>query len=166
MRKRSGKVFAALLAVLVISACMAASVGAYFSDYETALGEVTLHLSGQTEIEETVADGEKTISIKNTGEASVVTRVAIYGPESMEITFDKAGDWKQSGEFYYYTKVLAPGESTSSIHAKIELTAEEAEQAGDSIDVVVAHESALAVYDENNTVKTPDGWDLPTITVE
>ena len=166
MRKTSGKLFAALLAVLVLSASLAAGVGAYFSDYETALGEVTLHLSGQTEIKESVADGKKTVSIVNSGESAVVVRAAIYGPDIMEISFQNEDDWDTTqADYYYYTKVLAPGEETSEIYATVNITDPTDEEKaalatlGDQFEVIVVHESAPAVYDENNVVLKPSYYD-------
>ena len=172
MRKISGKICAALLAVLVISASFAASVGAYFSDYETAMGDVTLHLSGQTQIEEEAVENEKKISIKNTGDSVVVVRVAAYGPGKLDYEYDDK-DWVQeeSGEYFYYRKVLAPGESTSTLTASITLTQEEKDMIGDQFDVVVVQESATAAYEQNtdgkNQVIAPDGWTgFPTIVVD
>ena len=166
MRMRKGTIAALLTAALALSAVFAMGVGAYFSDYEIAHGDVILQLGDQTEINEEVYEGNKTISIKNTGEATSVVRVAVFGGELMTVT--AASDWEQHGDYYYYKKVLAPGESTSQIKAELkDLTKEQVEALGDDFDVVVTHESALAVYDENNKVIKPDAWDyLPDITVE
>jgi len=164
MRKISGKICAALLSALLLSATIAAAAGAYFSDYETALGEVTLNLSGQTRIDEEVNEGEKTISITNTGDATVVVRLAVYGPGKMTVEFDDA-DWEKNGDYYYYKKVLAPNETTSSaVTATMELTDEEKEMIGDSFDIVVVHESATAVYEfdeakQKNKVMVPVTYD-------
>ena len=182
MRKRSGKICAALLAVLVLSASLAAGAGAYFSDYETALGEVPVYLSGRTEVKESVADGKKTISIINTGNSTVVVRAQVYGPDIMQVSFEKDSDWdKTQADYYYYKSVLAPGESTSEIYAEVNIKnpteQEEAALAtlGDQFEIVVVQESAPAVYDENNVVMKPvfyvDGvektWDyIPVITLE
>ena len=182
MRKISGKVFAALLAVLVLSASLAAGVGAYFSDYETALGEVTLFLSGQTEVKESVADGKKTISIVNTGDSTVVVRAMVYGPDMMTVTFEDDDDWDQTqSDYYYYKSVLAPGEETSEIYAEVNIKDPTDEEKaalavlGDQFEIIVVQESAPAVYDENNVVMKPkyfvDGvektWDyIPEIKAE
>lgn len=172
MRKVSGKIFATLLAVLALTASIAAGVGAYFSDYETALGDVELHLNGQTEIEEKIVENGKVISVANTGNSEVVVRVAVYGPDDIEITFAQTDDWLISNDgYYYYKKVLAPGESTSDITALLKLTEDEAAVIGNQFDVVVVHESALAVYEFNeatneNKVVAPENWDLPEISVK
>lgn len=172
MRFRHRKLAAVLIAVIALSAVFAMGTWAYFSDYEIAHGEVTLDLSWKTEIEEKVYDGNKDISIKNTGATSVVVRVAIFTDELMTIT--APDDWEEYKDenhdypYYYYTKVLAPGESTSTIKAELkDLTEEQKASIGDTFDVVVAHESALAVCDEDQKVIKPEGWDyLPNITLE
>ena len=188
MRKRSGKICATLLAVLLLAASLAAGAGAYFSDYETALGEIPVYLSGQTEVKESVADGKKTISIINTGNSTVVVRAAVYGPDIMQVRFEKDSDWDKTqfdetskSGYYYYKSVLAPGEATSEIYAEVNIKnpteQEEAALAtlGDQFEIIVVQESAPAVYDENNVVMKPvfyvDGvektWDyIPVITLE
>ncbi len=166
MRVRHGKILTVLIAVIALSALFAMGAVAYFSDYELGIGDVTLNLAGQTEISEEVYEGNKTISIKNTGDATVVVRAAVYGGDLMTVT--ASGDWTQNGDYYYYTKVLAPGESTSTIKAEMkDLTKEQVEAMGETFDVAVVHESALAVYDDNNKVVKPDAWDyIPDITVD
>lgn len=172
MRKVSGKIFATLFAVLALTASLAAGVGAYFSDYETALGDVELHLNGKTEIEEKLIENGKVISVANTGNSEVVVRVAVYGPDDIEITLAKEDDWFKSNDgYYYYKKVLAPGESISDITALLKLTEDEAAVIGNQFDVVVVHESALAVYEfdeetDQNKVIAPENWDLPEISVK
>lgn len=172
MRKVSGKVFATLLAVLALTVSLAAGVGAYFSDYETALGDVELHLNGRTEIEERLVENGKVISLANTGDSEVVARVAIYGPDDIQITFAQPDDWFISNDgYYYYKKVLAPGKSTSNITALLKLTEDEAAVIGNKFDIVVVHESALAVYEfdeatDQNKVVAPEDWDLPEISIK
>jgi predicted ribosomally synthesized peptide with SipW-like signal peptide len=153
-----------ILLVVAMMLVLSLTVGltlAYFSDYEAAKGGASIALGGQTEIEENVTDKEKVVQINNIGETNVVVRVAIYMPEALEkvensITFENASDWVKDGGFYYYTKVLAPGESTSKITAKT--TVPDDVQLGDNFDVVVVHESDQALYDESNKVVLPDGW--------
>jgi predicted ribosomally synthesized peptide with SipW-like signal peptide len=142
-----------ILLVVAMMLVLSLTVGltlAYFSDYEAAKGGASIALGGQTEIEENVTDKEKVVQINNIGETNVVVRVAIYMPEALEkvensITFENASDWVKDGGFYYYTKVLEPKKSTSTITAKT--TVPDDVQLGDSFDVVVVHESDQALYD-------------------
>ena len=157
-----------IIAVLAVILALSASSGvalAYFSDYEPALGERTLLLNDETQIEEEVTDTEKTIKIVNTGKSAVVVRVAIYGPEGMKVEADS--HWKKSGDYYYYDQVLAPGESTTSIKASIADIPVTADM--EEFEIIVNHESAIATYqyiDGKNVVQNPPGWNLPTIVSE
>lgn len=158
--------------IIVLTLCAAilvvlASVGgalAYFSDYDHAIGQATLHMNGETRIDEGSSDSEKNIVIENTGDAAVVVRVAVYGPDQMQIP-DSVTGWEKQGDFYYYQDILQPGEKTAdAINASIELTDREKAEFGDSFSISVVHESALVVFDDNGQVQKPSGWDyIPTI---
>ena len=161
MKKISIKSLITLLAAVLV---VTASIGigfAYFSDYDMGRGIATLHLSGTTTIDEGNSDTEKQIVITNTGDkASVVVRCGVFGPDKMELNVPDT--WKAGGDgFYYYTSVLAPGESTSGvITAKIpDLTEKEIQELGDTLNITVVHESAAVVYNEDDTVSLPDNWD-------
>ena len=153
-----------LIAVLACLLTLLVSTGitlAYFTDYETALGEVTIQLNGETQIDEDVTDTQKVVKIVNTGEAGVLVRVAIYGPDGMKITAEDE-HWKKHGDFYYYDQILAPKESTGSLTADISDIPVTADMS--QFDIIVNHESALVSYDENNNVNKPEGWDyVPAI---
>ena len=164
---KSGKL-KLIIAVLAVILALSASSGvalAYFSDYEPALGEKTLTLGDETQIEEEVTDTEKTVKIVNTGDTAVVVRVVIYGPDGMKITADS--HWKKNGDYYYYDQVLAPGESTTTIKASVADIPASADMS--AFEIIVNHESAIATYknvDGKNVVQSPAGWDLPTIVAD
>ncbi len=157
-----------LITALSLILCLTVSIGlavAYFTDYEAAKGGAVLHLSGQTEIVETVNDTGKTISISNTGESDMVVRVMVIG-DSKKVTKITTGEnWSgpDNDGWYYYTKVLKKngedGSSTSDINATI--TLDEKDDIRD-FDVIVVHESERVVYD-GNTVVIPDGWNVSSI---
>ena len=161
-----------LIAVLLVLGASVGLTAAYFSDYEDQLGVAKLNLSGETVIEEDVTDTEKTIKIKNTGtpgeSASVVVRIQIFGPDGMTIPEGSIGaGWVKGGDYYYYNKVLAPGEETTSITASVKDLPVDVDLS--EFDIIVVQESATAVYDENNVVKCPSGWssgDFPQIKAE
>ena len=164
MKKLRNKKFALICAVVLTLMVSSGVTLAYFSDYETALGEAKINLSDRTEIHEEVTDKEKKISIKNTGTedfADVVVRVAIYGPDEMKVTL---GDgWTENGGYYYYNKVLKPGEESSQITANIEDIPKTIDLS--ELEIIVVHESAPVVYDNQGKVKQPDGWGyIPDIT--
>ena len=158
-----------LIAALLVVGASIGLTAAYFSDYEDQLGVAKLNLSGETTIEEEVTDTEKTIVIKNTGvegqSANVVVRIQIFGPDGMTIPEGSIGSgWVKGGDYYYYNKVLAPGEETTSITASVKDLPVDVDLS--DFDIIVVQESATAVYDENNVVKCPAGWsagDFPKI---
>ena len=148
-----------ILAVFAIVLCLSVSIGAaiaYFSDYEEASGGATLNLGGETQITEGSDAANKHIVITNTGDTNMIVRLAIFDNKYMTVTLDESY-WKKVGEFYYYQKVLEPGEETSPVDAdlKIEWKGKEPDY---SFDVTVVHESAQEVYN-GKTLVVPAGWD-------
>ena len=164
MKKLRNKKFALICAVVLTLMVSSGVTLAYFSDYETALGEAKINLSDRTEIHEEVTDKEKKISIKNTGTeefADVVVRVAIYGPDEMKVTL---GDgWTENGGYYYYDQILKPGDESSQITANIEDIPKTIDLS--ELEIIVVHESAPVTYDSQGNVQKPEGWDyIPSIT--
>jgi len=71
---------------------------------------------------------------------------------------------KDGDDWYYYDKMLKPGESTSEIVVKIDKDA--ATSDGHDFDIVVVHESERVSYDgtADNKVSKPEGWtNMPAI---
>ena len=133
---------------------------AYFSDYDRATGEKQLVLTGQTEIEENPRDDSKDITITNvsTNDVDMVVRVRVVGP--VTINFNPGAGWEQNGDWWYYNKILAKGDSTSNLHAGWDIPKDSVIE---NFDVVVLHESAVVTY-ENGSVARPAGWDyIPAI---
>ena len=88
----------------------------------------------------------------------MVVRVRVIGP--VTINFNPGAGWEQNGDWWYYNKVLAKGESTSNLFAGWKIP-EDSDL--ENFDVVVVHESAIATYDGNKVAK-PEGWDyIPVI---
>jgi len=152
-----------IIMIIAIALCLSVSGGltlAYFSDYEEASGGATLNLGGGTELTEGSDKANKNIVIENVGEANMIVRLAIFGEDQYMTISHKNGDesaWKKIGDFYYYKKVLRPGEKTPQIDAnlKVEWKGEEPDY---NFEVTVVHESAPAVYN-GETLATPSGWD-------
>ena len=160
MRTLGRKQITLIIAVAMVLFVSVSATLAYFSDYDTAQGEKTLVLSGQTTIEETPKDNFKDIKITNVSKYDVdmVVRVRVIGP--VKIDFNPGAGWEQNGDWWYYNKVLAKDESTSNLHAEWKIP-ENSDL--ENFDVVVVHESAIATYDGNKVAK-PEGWDyIPVI---
>ncbi len=150
-----------LLTVIIAAIlCMTVSVGiavAYFTDYESARGGAVLKLTGQTEIQEEVKDNQKIVKIENVGETDMIVRVMVYGDERY-LEVPEAKNWKKGEDgAYYYSSILKPGESTDP-----ELLANIKEhEPGDesTFDVIVVHEANRVIYDEDQKLEVPAGWD-------
>ena len=146
--------------VIVVAAAMVlfASIGAalaYFSDYDKAAGDKQISLYGETRINENPSDDSKTISIENVSKdnVSMIVRAKVIGP--VKINFDKGANWVEEDGWWYYTKVLAKGDSTTNLVASWQIPADSDLEI---FDVVVVHESAIATYDASKNVIIPDGW--------
>lgn len=162
----SKKFILILTAVVLIVVMTTAAAYAYFSSYDVRGGSLKLSLQPKTTIVETPTDKDKTIVIKNIAEeggTSVVVRVFVYGPDGMKVS---VGDgWVRSGDCWYYSKVLKPGEETTSMLASIEDVKPSLDNS--DTEIIVLHESAAAVYDEDNIVIAPEGWTgFPVIKAE
>lgn len=159
-----------ILLVIALTLVLSLSVGlslAYFSDYANAEGGAKLSLGATTEIDEEVDPdtGAKSVWVNNTGDTNVVVRVAIVGPTQMEVT--AAENWVKNGDYYYYKKVLKPGESTKVDTLVAQVTLPAGTDLGDEYQIVVVHESAQPTYDGENNVEKPEGWDyIPAIKAE
>lgn len=130
---------------------------AYFTTYVSAGGSRPVSLGAQTEIHEDVSDMTKHITISNTSEVNdCFVRVKAFYAETFDVSYtdvEGKGDWKQGEDnYWYYSKVLKPGEETSMLDAHI--TVPEGFDA-DSFNVVVIQECIPAVYDDEGN---PD-WD-------
>ena len=165
MKKPKGRSLAVLMAILLVISVSIGMTVAYFSDYEPAAGEAVIDLGEETTIDEGNSDARKEIVIKNTGTTNAVVRIAVYGPDQMKpITLP--ADWEKHGDFFYYKKVLAPGEDTGeAVIAELkELSKEDKAMLGDTFSITVIQESAIPTYDDNDNVVKPAGWDyIPTI---
>ena len=165
MRMISKKSLSALLAVMLLCVTTIGLTTAYFSATDTAAGSAEVNLTPDTKIDEGETGKDKQISISNseTG-APVVVRMQIFGPDErfMTVTLPSGSSWTEGGDgWYYYTKVLQPGEATAgTVDAVIKASLTEAEQfeLGDNFNVTVVHEAQVVTYN-GTSVATPSGWD-------
>lgn len=156
MRTEKNKLMMLIAAMTLVLSLSVGVTLAYFSDYEAAKGGGVVGIGGRTQIVEDYDEKEKVVQIKNTGDTDVIVRVAIYGPDGMNIT--PADDkWVGDGDYYYYTEIVtAPDGETSKITANTEALLEK--DLGDSFDVVVQHECVQVAYDENQKIIVPETW--------
>ena len=165
MKTVKNKTFLLVIAMALVLSISVGLTFAYFSDYTDAKGGASLALGSQTEIEETVTNDSKTVFVKNTGETNVVVRAMIVGPTDMKVT--ASGSWEQKGDYYYYKKILKPGETTEGTLLANTGDYPAGTDLGDDYQIVVVHESAQPSYDADNNVEKPEGWDyVPAMKAE
>ena len=165
MKAVNKKSFLLVIALALVFSLTVGLTLAYFSDYNAAKGESTIALGGKTEISEDFQKDRKLVTIKNTGDVPVVVRVAVYAPivgeQTATVTSETSGDWVPKGTgdkaHWYYTKVLAPGAESSTLKVETEYLLNE--DLGDTVNVVVTHESSQIAYDENGNIIAPSDWD-------
>jgi len=153
--KRS-KVYLLVVALVLVLSLTVGLTMAYFSDYTEAKGGIKVALGGETTIREDQNDDNKVIRIENTGDTDVVVRVAVYAPT--EVSYTGSG-WTNSGDYWYYDKVLPVGEMSDPLTAKWEVPAD----LGDDYNVIVIQESDQVVYDASGNIVKPDtdpAWEL------
>ena len=161
------------LLVIALALVLSLTVGlalAYFSDYNSAKGESTIALGGKTVIHDEYDSDTKTVVIENTGDVPVVARVAVYAPivgENQTASVSGEG-WVKKGTgdnaHWYYTKIIDPGESSSKL--TVSTTYLLKEDLGDTVNVVVTHESSQIAYDKDGKIIAPSDWDKIDYTVQ
>lgn len=162
-KKRS--LIALLTAVMLLSGTIGLTA-AYFSDVDPHIGDAQLILKGKTEIDEGDKDTEKNITIRNVGEVPVYVRVKLFGPDQLKIDPLDESKWFLGDDgFYYYYKILQPGDETpeNTLVGTVTLNERQAAEMGDSFTVTAVQECATIIYDDNNKAWPwpPLKWTLP-----
>ena len=148
------------LAVLTLALALTVSVGsalAYFTTYTEVKGEVIMDLGyPKTEIEEFVVDGQKEITLLNTGEYDCYVRIkALTGDAYKEnITYaDLDGKWTPGADGYYYFSDIVPaGESTSQINVGFRFpVAEEGQEPPADFNIIIIQECTSVLFEEDGT---------------
>ena len=153
IKKKYIILFAAAL-VLAVAAMSVPATLAYFSDQDRANGAKDIKLGWETELHEYVEDNNKHVAVENTGDTDAIVRVAIFAGDFAKIS--AGSDWKFQNGWYYYSKILKPGEITPEMFVSVKTDG--ANQ--DDFNIVVVHESSRVVYSDNNKLKVPEGWDF------
>ena len=150
-----------MAAVLLIASIVPVRFAlAYFTDFQEAAGSGTVDLSWSTEPHEVIEhQQDKAITIENTGETDVIVRVRVFAGDFAEVTDHT--DWTESGDWWYYNKILAPGEESSVLRVVVNSD----EVPAEDFNIIVVHESSRVAYESNTKVMAPnDQWTLtPTL---
>lgn len=172
MKKKTTKQM--LLTVCAVALVLLTTVGtafAYFSDHEEAQGGATLKLQGETTLHEEMDGNNKHITIENTGETPVIVRVRIFAADFAAV--DPGADWIAGADgWYYYNKILPTGTAdtpslTSDLYVEVSAQSEGGQDTSKLPDydfnIIVVHESARTVYEDNTTLQVPAGWDSTAV---
>ena len=163
MKRLNKKQFAILLCSLFVVAALftfntVQKTGAYFSDSVNHSGQGTVILKHSTVTHEEIEDGkDKVITIENTGTTDVIVKILLEYPEGAATVGAKDGEtleWVANDDgWYYYTKVLKAGKTSSAIKVTVGENAPTYE-----FDITVMTASERLVYNEDGSLVTPDGW--------
>ena len=150
MRKINKKSLCLAAAALTLTAGISAGTAmAYFTTYTEASGGVTLNMGfSETIPKEDFSNWTKHVSVENTGDYDCYVRVkALAGSKYQDgLQYsDSDGKWTPGEDgYYYYSDLIAPGESTSVLDIRIDSKESDA-----SFNVVVVQESTKVLYNEN-----------------
>lgn len=138
---------------------------AYFTTYTVVRGHWPVTFGPDTDIEEEIKDLTKKIQIENTGETDCFVRVrAYFGKDMVDLSKVEEADakdgvshWTQDGDWWYYNKVLKPGEKTCELAMtfapKKDLNLNEVV---DTFHVIIVQETAPVLYRQNSDgTRTP-----------
>ena len=150
------------LTILTIALVLGAGIGgtmAYFTAYAQSSGGVSLDLGATTTITEEFSDWTKHITVTNNDESvPVFVRAKAFSGSDFELVYsDTDGKWSPGADdYYYYSDVLAPGESASELLVGIYNVPKEAEE-GDTFNVIVVYEGTPAYYNADGSAYAD--WD-------
>ena len=151
------KIVLAVLAVVMILSLSVQGAMAYFTTYVRVKGTIPLNLHEKTTITEEVVEGEKIVTISNTGTVPVYVRAKAIAPSTVTLKYntDSNPDWTDGGDgWWYYGPMLMGGSEenptqASPLHIKIEMP-ENSEQT--EINVVVLYEATHSIDNNGNAV--------------
>lgn len=165
------------IALFVCAFALVATVGvsrtnAYFTARTEAAGTLKVKGYGELEVhpqEAQGANGEKVITVENTGDADCWVRVKVVHPSTVEVnvepTVPNDPNWKNVGDYWYYTKILpAPAEgktsvTETSIEASVEIINGQLKDILPEFKVVVVTECIPVLdYEATEPPIDADGW--------
>lgn len=162
------RILIAVFAVALFAMLAIPSSYAYFTARDTTKTVYTF-AKIDTEIEEPQPELQATYiikrpSVRNIGDTGCMIRVRLNAsPEklftdgALELDVNK-GEWIKSGDYYYYNKVLEPGETTSSVINGIFI--KDKSQLTEDFDVAITQESIqykISNSEEYLDAKNADG---------
>lgn len=161
------QVLAGALAASIAAVAIAGASLAYFTDTKEkdntfTVGNVAIELTepqwdavGEKEAESMYA-GEavaKDPTVKNNGANPAFVRVQVVFPEGVDMTYEAENSydanqcnegWEYHDGYFYYTKPLEPGQSTTPVFSRVRLSADTKNGTGDELTIDVKAEAVQA----------------------
>lgn len=148
-KHRNRTVLAAALVLTWILGATATESLAYFTTYATAKGSCPVSLGSRTEIEESFDNWTKTVRIVNMGDVECWVRVKAFAGSEYPLEYSNdSGKWSLGEDgYWYYSDIVAAGESTEELCISITVSGE----LSASFNVVVIQECTPVLYWEDGT---------------
>ena len=165
--EKYGRLIAMSAAALGMTAALTVESSlAYFTTYVSAGGGEVVNLGSSTVIDEEVEQMTKLITITNPSDRSdCFVRVKVFSGTSVTAEVSGDSNWRHGeDDYWYYTPVLAAGESTRSV-LRVAINVPQGFDK-DNFNVVVIQECTPVVYDEagnaaadwNMVIGGEDAW--------
>ena len=161
-------------AVVMVITLSIGSTMAYFSTYVVSRGAKPFEYKlTNTELDEKINAGTKTITIKNIGvknesgeveggacfvRVKVIVAQEHAGKVSVAVGNDSKSGWVKKGDYYHYNRVLELGDVTKALNISINT-----ENHTEDYNVVVIQESTPALYDKDG--KAYADWDADELII-
>lgn len=153
---KTGNKYRKLAAISVAALAMAAALTienamAYFTTYTEAEGSQIVRLGATTEIDETVSNKTKHVTVRNTSaENECFVRAKVFSGSYVTCT-PTGTNWTydETDGYWYYEPIVAPGGTTDVLDVSIEIdsTKEEIKD----FNVVVVQECTPVIYGEDGS---------------
>ena len=151
---KTRKIILPALAVILVIGLAVGTAIAYFTAHTEATGGVPVALGAKTEIEESIKDLDKVITISNKGPESVWVRAKAYS--AYELTYKGEGWSEGEDDFYVYGDIVEAGQTADTLTVSITAPTDEVTE---EFNVIVIYECTKVMYDENGDLEDPD-WSL------
>ena len=151
---KTRKIILPALAVFLVIGLAVGTAIAYFTAHTEATGSVPVALGAKTEIEESIKDLDKVITISNKGPEAVWVRAKAYS--AYELTYKGEGWSEGEDDFYVYGDIVEAGQTADTLTVSITAPADEVTE---EFNVIVVYECTKVMYDDDGNLLDPD-WSL------
>lgn len=151
---KTRKIILPALAVILVIGLAVGTAIAYFTAHTEATGSVPVALGAKTEIEESIKDLDKVITISNKGPEAVWVRAKAYS--AYELTYKGEGWSEGEDDFYVYGDIVEAGQTADTLTVSITAPADEVTE---EFNVIVVYECTKVMYDDDGNLLDPD-WSL------